>query len=178
MFPELPHNDFELFNCISTMNYYNQTIHGELNSSNTIGYYVSDYFPSPITNYFNFVYNPVLSTFSKIDEFLSLNPNWDGYNSIPVTKQAGTNTKNLVSSLNDLLIENIADIFPNPHGTITIQWKNHIEEKISLEIGSNSYSYFVINPNKTPKFVDGKDIFSDIGEITTEIKNVFREKNA
>jgi len=121
---------------------------------------------------FDFVNNPFLHTLSKINEYKSLNENWDGYGSIPVTKKSEQNTITFITNLDDVSIENISDIFPNPHGTITLEWENKLCEKISLEIGSNSYSYFVKYSNKTPKFVDGTDIFSSITEITSEINSL------
>jgi len=173
MFPDFPHNDFDIFNCISTNNSYSEFLQSNTMKPNTIGYFASDYLAIPSEEFY-FIHNPVQSTFSKVDEYLSLNENWDGYNSIPLALKAGENAKKIVSCFNDILLENISDIFPNPHGTITFEWENNMKEKMSLEIGSNSYSYFVTNSNKKPKLVDGKDIFSDIGEITSEINNVLR----
>ncbi|MEO6252108.1 MAG: hypothetical protein ABIO79_02340 [Ferruginibacter sp.] len=143
-------------------------------SNNNMGYFVNEYETS-IPEAFNFVNNPFMSALSRVNEFISLNANWDGYNSVPVATQSGQNAINFVTCLNDVLLEKVSDIFPNPHGTITFEWVNSSEEKISLEIGSNSYSYFVTHSNKTPKLIDGKDIFSNIGEITNEISSLVRE---
>jgi hypothetical protein len=172
MFPELINDDINIFDCISTINY--PYINKKRMGTNNIGYFVNEYDKSTPEE-FNFVNNPLMSTLSKVNEYISLNENWDGYNSAPVTPQSGQNAVNFVICLNDVILEKVSDIFPNPHGTITFEWVNNLQEKISLEIGSNSYSYFVTHLNNPPKLIDGKDIFSNIGEITNEINSLVRE---
>ena len=172
MFPDLINNDINIFDCITTISH--PYINKNHMSTYNMGYLVNGY-DTAIPQEFNFVNNPLMSAISKVNEYISLNENWDGYNSIPVTSQSGQNAINFIICLNDSILEKVSDIFPNPHGTITFEWVNKLEEKISLEIGNNSYSYFVTHLNKNPKLIDGKDIFSNIGEITREISSLVRK---
>jgi hypothetical protein len=141
-----------------------------------IGYFVNEHLLSGnVTSNVIFINNPYETTLSKLEEFISLNKNWDGYGAMAVTIKAGDNAKKFLTCLNDIQIENIFDVFPNPHGTITFEWENKLGEKLSLDIGENNYSYFITYLNKNPKLFDGKDIFSSIREITSEINNMVRE---
>jgi len=99
---------------------------------------------------------------SKIDLFVGLENNWDGYGGVPLLKSIANKAKSFIPLLSGDLIDKISDIFPNNHGTITIEWENK-KEKLSLEIGETNYSYFVkYNDGKAPKFVRGNDIVSDL----------------
>jgi len=110
----------------------------------------------------------------EIDSFVSLNNNWDGYGGIPVINEIGEKSKLLITFLNDSLIDRISDIFPNSHGTLTIEWGNKMGEKLSLEIGGNNYSYFVKHNNKEPKLENGEDVISDIKKITEDLGELLR----
>lgn len=119
--------------------------------------------------------------FGKIDEFMSLANNWDGYNGIPISNEIGQAVKTFIASLPDTLIDRITDVFPNSHGTISIEWENGRNEKLSLEIGkNNNFSYFVNYLNRKPKLVDGndKDVLSILGEIASDINSLHMEKNS
>lgn len=107
---------------------------------------------------------------NEIDSFVELENNWDGYGGVPVLQAIADKAKQFVSLLNDTFIDFITDIFPNPHGTITIEWENSSQEKLSLEIGKDNYSYFIEIGNN-PKFFNGQNIpslevfSSHLGEI-------------
>lgn len=110
----------------------------------------------------------------EIDNLLDLKDNWDGNDAIPVFHRVGEIAKDLFKIIN--YFEDITDIFPNPHGTITIEWSNKQKEKLFLEIGVNSYSYFVKYNNKPPKLVDGNDILSDAKILTKDLGELFSEE--
>src|SRR5688572_30218015 len=74
---------------------------------------------------------------NEIDRAVSLKQNWDGQGGMPVFEDVGVISKKLITTLN--FIDGIADISPNPHGTLTIEWVNIKKEKLSLEIGVNTY---------------------------------------
>ena len=111
---------------------------------------------------------------NKIDGFLNLENNWDGYGGIPPLEAIAEKAKRFLCILNDSLINKISDVFPNPHGTITIEWENNNNEKLSLEIGENNYSYF-IEYNHANQFFDGIDVPS-IGEITAHLGDIFKNE--
>lgn len=69
--------------------------------------------------------------------------NWDGYGAIPV----GINNANLALYLLDFLtpaaIKQMDDCYPESNGTISMQWKNKMQEKVSVNIGASSMSFYV-----------------------------------
>ena len=171
MILELPQNDASLFDCLMTVNSPVKQQSEMENETKTISYL---YNSIGYDNYdFYFVSDPFFTTISKIKTLASLNNNWDGYNGRAIFPKVGENAQSFVSLLDAEAIEKITDIFPNSHGTITLEWENDDNKKMALEIGSNSYSYFVTNSNKQPILRDGKDLFSDFRIITTQISNVF-----
>jgi hypothetical protein len=111
---------------------------------------------------------------NEIDRLTNLQENWDGQGSLPVLQEVGEISKRLFMMINSL--DGITDIFPNPHGTVTIEWTNNKKEKLALEIGANSYSYFVKYSDKKPKLVDGKDILTDTQMLTKDLGELFSEE--
>lgn len=109
----------------------------------------------------------------QIDSFVSLPNNWDGYNSVPLICQIADITKQFIACLNSDLIDRISDIFSNPHGTITIEWENKKDEKLSLEIGINNYSYFIHYKNKEPQYDKGVNIITNSRELTSNLYDLF-----
>lgn len=110
--------------------------------------------------------------YNEIDVCVNLYYNWDGYGAIPLIKEIGDQTKTFISHLNNNQINSIDDIYPNPHGTIDIVWKNNIgdEEKIVLEIGLNGYTYFILLSDHHYSGVNGKNkIILDIDKIKIAI---------
>ncbi|SRR5260221_7551033 len=111
---------------------------------------------------------------NEIDKILALKQNWDGQGAVPVLSEVGETSVKLFNL--PAFIDGVSDIFPNPHGTITIEWTNARKEKLSLEIGVNNYSYFVKYSDKKPKLVDGKNILIDSKAITQDLGELFSEE--
>lgn len=175
MLADLQSNDTGIFNCL-TINSSPAKDNKEM-ETNTVGYLLALKYEAEGYS-FDFINNPFLITDSKLNRLLSLNNDWDGYNAISIVPKVGKNAKKFILQLNETILDKISDVFANPHGTITFEWENGDAKKIALEIGSNSYSYFVTTLNKPPILVDGKDIFSNLNEITTQIYNVLGQENA
>ncbi len=175
MISDMPQNNIPIFSSITNTSISYTRKRTDFNQHNNS--YLYNQYATDIIN-FCFVSNPILSTISRVDNILSLNHNWDGYNAIPVFTKSGINTKDFISKLDPLLVEKLTDIFPTTYGTITLEWENDEDKKMTIEIGSNSYSYFVLNSNKTPILVDGKDIFANVADIAYQISNVFMQENA
>ncbi len=112
----------------------------------------------------------------EIDSFLELKNNWDGYGASPVINEVAQATKRLIPLLASHLIDRVTDVFPNPHGTITIEWENRTKERLSLEIGQNNYSYFVKLNNTNPKFINGENILTDLKVITSDLGELFGDE--
>lgn len=79
----------------------------------------------------------------KVLSFKSLEDSWDGYGAIPLEIQASSNALSLIDSIGDELSCKLYDIYPNPHGTITLEWENIDNECLVLEIGNKTFSYYL-----------------------------------
>ncbi len=112
----------------------------------------------------------------EIDSFVALENNWDCYGATPVVNGIAQSAKQLISLLASDFIDRVTDVFPNPHGTITIEWENRKKEKLSLEIGENNYSYFVKLININPKFINGENILTDLKVITSDLGELFGDE--
>ncbi len=113
----------------------------------------------------------------QIDHFQGLKNNWDGYGGIPLLDEVGCLGKKLISVfLSSVFVDKISDIFPNPHGTLTFEWENTEGEKVSLEMGTDNYSYFAKFNNENPKFKNGEDIFSDYKDFSKELGKLFSDE--
>lgn len=113
--------------------------------------------------------------FELFIEFTELNENWDGYGGIPLLPEIAKIANNFILLLNTSQVDAITDIYPNPHGTISFEWNGNIG-KMVLEIGKSGYSYFIQYLTSNPKLVDGYDVLSSIGQIKSEIDNLFIKK--
>jgi len=111
----------------------------------------------------------------EIKNFEELGENWDGYGAVPVIPEIARVAETLLNILGSF-IDGITDVFPNPHGTITIEWENRNDEKLSLEIGKDNYSYFIRFNNETPELVNGSDILGDCKKITEALANLFGQE--
>lgn len=119
--------------------------------------------------------NPFQFRLKELDELFDLPENWDGYNALPLSKEIFEKATNFITILNGDLIDRIHDIYPNPHGTITIEWVNRKNEKLSLEVGKSSYSFFIKLLDSKPKFYNGQDIIMDIKILTNSLEMLFRK---
>ena len=90
-----------------------------------------------------------------IKSFKELPDNLDGYGGIPVSANICDKT---IEVLTESYTPPIDDVFPNPNGTITVEWENGRGEMLQLEIGKSSYSYFAHFKNREPILGEGIDI--------------------
>lgn len=79
----------------------------------------------------------------KILSFKSLENSWDGYGALPLGVKSAKNTLSLIDSFDAFILNKISDMHPNPNGTITIEWENKDSEIISLEVGKDTFTYYV-----------------------------------
>lgn len=119
--------------------------------------------------------NPFEARLKELDELKQLPTNWDGYGAIPIFSEVYDVTKNLITVLNDYQIDLISDIYPNPHGTISIEWANENNEKLVLEIGKTTYSFFIDYLDKKPEFKNGQNILQDTEILTSSVENLYRQ---
>jgi hypothetical protein len=76
----------------------------------------------------------IIKTYTELEE------NWDGYGAIPLTSESMTNSYLILDALE---IEP-DDCYPNPHGTISLEYTKN-KTFLSVEIGSNAFSYYTKN---------------------------------
>ncbi len=113
-------------------------------------------------------------TFTKRDvvhnvlSFKSLINNWDGYRALPLEIESASNTIYLINLLDEKIVGSIDDMYPNPHGTISFEWVNNLNEKVYLEVGNESFSYFVKFNSSEPLFFDNLDVSDENIEILAE----------
>jgi hypothetical protein len=106
----------------------------------------------------------------EIDNFKKLEYNWDGYGAIPVEKDSINNTINILEKIGDDNISKVNGIYPNTHGTISIEFENNQSEKLNLEIGNTYFAYYLELNGLDVKFYNNL-IFSH-ENIENLIKNI------
>lgn len=87
-----------------------------------------------------------------IISFASLSHDWDGYGALPLEVESAANSILITNQLSNSELSKISALYPNPHGTITFEWKTDLEERISLEVGNTSFSYYTKEKSSEPKF--------------------------
>lgn len=111
----------------------------------------------------------------KILSFKSLQESWDGYGAVPLEIKSASNAIFFLETLSEKSnIANLSDIFPNPHGTLSLIWENIYNERLSLEIGNNSMSYYYTLNSNSPKFFNNIEIDNNnIETIARTINSLF-----
>ena len=75
--------------------------------------------------------------------FKSLSENWDGFGAIPVEVKSATNAIKLMDYIGEEVFCNVTNYYPNPNGTITFEWENDQHEILSVEVGNETFTYFI-----------------------------------
>lgn len=88
----------------------------------------------------------------EIVSFEALKLNWDGYGAYPLEVESAANALELMHLWNKNVYECIDEVYPNPNGTISISWVNKLNEKLCLEIGNKSMSYYVEMCSKDTRY--------------------------
>ena len=91
---------------------------------------------------------------AKILSFKSLINSWDGFGAIPLEIQSASNAINLINKLTNNIVDLISDIYPNPNGTVSLDFDNDSNERVAIEIGNTSFSYYVKYNSQKPNFYD------------------------
>lgn len=95
----------------------------------------------------------------NILSFKSLENSWDGYGALPLGVKCAKNAIMLLDSFDMAILTKVSDIHPNPNGTITFEWENKDSEIVSIEIGKDTFTYFVDFNSLDTKFYN-KQSFS------------------
>jgi hypothetical protein len=102
--------------------------------------------------------------FEEILSFKSLENSWDGYNAKPLGIKCASNAFKLLDSIGESELNKISDFYPNPNGTISFEWENDNDEIVSLEIGKDTFSYYVSFNSVDTKYFNKQKI--DSGDIS------------
>ena len=102
----------------------------------------------------------------NIIAYRALNENWDGYGALPLQIKCASNTIQFINSLSGRVIEKIRDFHPNPNGTFSLVWENEVGERLALELGNNTLSYYVKFNSQDPMF------FNDIENNDKEVNRI------
>lgn len=95
---------------------------------------------------------------NSVTAFKFLNQSWDGYGAIPLEAKSTANAVRFIYFLDDRIVERINDVYPTPNGTVSFVWENENNERLSLEIGNNTLSYYVKLNSQEPVFFDNIEI--------------------
>lgn len=76
----------------------------------------------------------------RIESITLLPENWDGYGADQIDSSCIENTKHVLSMLPNYVPS--PEIYPNPNGTITMDWGTN-DKSLSIEIGNNNFSSFL-----------------------------------
>ena len=101
---------------------------------------------------------------NTIENFKSLNLNWDGCGGEPLEEKSAENAKGFLSNLKEDYVQKITSFFPTPNGTLAIIWENKFTKGIaSLEIGNDDFSYYFKTENNMNTIpLSGKILTSEI----------------
>ena len=105
----------------------------------------------------------------RIISFKSLNENWDGNGALPTEVQSASNAIILMNYLNIRTLSKVSDVYPTPHGTVTIYWENKSGEALSLEVGNNRFNYYLRLNSLKPVTVDNVDISEKSGKEISKL---------
>jgi hypothetical protein len=116
--------------------------------------------------------DPVEDIVSNILSFHTLKQDWDGYGAIPSNVKTCANSISFLVEVKEFK-DYITEVYPNPHGTISIEWENLNNEKLVVEIGEDGFSFYI--KYNTEPLITGEFDKSDIAaeKISQHLKKLF-----
>lgn len=102
------------------------------------------------------------SIIKNILGFKSLESSWDGYGAVPLEIESASNAIDLIDLIGEKTFCSVKEYYPNPNGTISLEWENNQNEIVSVEIGNKTMSYFVELSSKNVEYynkinINGKE---------------------
>lgn len=114
----------------------------------------------------------LLETLAIIEQFSTLEEDWDGYEALPPHPQIIEQTKTFISSIDTYTLEQITDLFPNPNGTIYIEFEKNDQTRLYLEIGLSSYSFYVRKESCDTLYFDSKEPLADSIKLIQHVQEL------
>ena len=90
--------------------------------------------------------HPEIQTpFSKVQSFLSLEDDWDGYGACAVPIEVVKNALLLLATFDPFLLRRLSeeDVTPSTYGTIVFDWYGVSNETLSIEVGTTKIGGFL-----------------------------------
>lgn len=76
----------------------------------------------------------------EIRAYANFQDDWDGYGAVRPVAECLNHALEIIRNEN-VCLDYLTDIYPNPNGTITLEWEQD-DNEIGLEVGSREFSYF------------------------------------
>jgi hypothetical protein len=77
---------------------------------------------------------------NQVQAIANYKDNWDGYGAIrPLSECLGHALDLIDNSL--IKLDYLSDIYPNPNGTVTLEWERD-DDEIGIELGRSEFSYY------------------------------------
>lgn len=76
----------------------------------------------------------------EVRTFANFQDGWDGYGAVRPVAECLNHALEIIRNKN-IKLEYLTDIYPNPNGTLTLEWELD-DKEIGLEVGSREFSYF------------------------------------
>lgn len=143
--PTEPHGQPE--NLLSFLNSYNSKI------NTPIAAYIEEVNSISIKQ--NYTKREVIS---EILSFKSLSLNWDGFGAYPLEVESASNALYLMDLIGESVFCAVDELYPNPHGTISLIWYNKGGECVSVEVGNKELSYYVKLSSKDTQYFNNVQI--------------------
>lgn len=117
------------------------------------------------------------ASYEQILSFKSLDNNWDGFGAIPINVRCASSALCIINYLEEPELNTIIDLFPNANGSVCIKWVNNNGERLTLSIGSETFSFYLKKDGLDVEFYDNQHINDAsvsflIGKIKSIIYNV------
>jgi len=112
----------------------------------------------------------------KINIFNCLEYNWDCYGAVPLSFLVKDKSIDVISNMDDSMIQLIENIFPSTYSTLCIDF-NTGKYILCLEIGKEELGYFMVNPKDDDflcrdnlKIISNQDILNTIKQIKEDLE--------
>lgn len=76
----------------------------------------------------------------EVRAFANFQDDWDGYGAVRPVAECLNHALEIIRN-KSIKLEYLTDIYPNPNGTLTLEWEQD-DNEIGLEVGSHEFSYF------------------------------------
>lgn len=83
-----------------------------------------------------------MTKFEVLDDitmFSTIGINWDGFGGYAPSEKCVINTLKIIGTLDNNLTNKVTNYFPNPHGTISVEFKDYL---LMMEVGDSTFTWF------------------------------------